>query len=257
MAAKAELGGKRLHKMSRGRLNEQPVQIPVGGSRLNALVVVQRSPVVVIATHPYGPMGGSMHDPHPATACSVMAQAGCSTARLNFRGCINRGKSSVADVVAVAEYFTKPSGDQPPLASQVLLVGYSYGSMIAAAAAAEIPECIGYALLGPPLDYGWFIYLFNQGWLVEQACKSAGKPKLLMIGTNDVFCSIKSFRSFVEELPDPKKAVELDGLDHFSLFRPLSQALSTWITAEFGVPTLAAFAENGAAAGNASSASAA
>lgn len=226
--------------------SEEHLTIPVGSSWVNAIVSVKMSPVVVIATHPWGPMGGSMYDPHPTTACRLMEEAGCSVARFNFRGGINRGSSSVMDVKAVADWFTKPVDGRGPLASQVLLVGYSYGSMIAAAAAAEIPECIGYALLGPPLAYGWAVYLFNQGWLCQQAAESAGKPKLLMIGTDDVFCGVDQFRSFAETLPDPKTIVVKNGLDHFSLFRALPQALTEWIVTSFGVTSLESFAERGA-----------
>merc|ERR1719265_2170034 len=123
--------------MTSGGMYEQAVSIPVGRSWVNARVNVQQSPVVVIATHPWGPMGGSMHDPHPVTVCQFFGEAGCSTARFNFRGGINRGMSSVQDVKAVAAWFTQPRDGQAPLASQVLIVGYSYGTMPACAAASQ------------------------------------------------------------------------------------------------------------------------
>merc|ERR1719277_2215702 len=102
-----------------------------------------------------------MHEPHPMTACRLLASAGCSVARFNFRGGINRGESSINDVKAVAEWFTQPRDGKEPLASQVLIVGYSYGSVIAATAAAEIPQTIGCAVLAPPLRFSWAVYLFN------------------------------------------------------------------------------------------------
>ena len=71
-------------------MGERAVDIPIGGSSnstVHARVIVSsnRSPVAVICLHPWGVMGGSLHDPHPATVCQIMAEAGCSTARLNFR----------------------------------------------------------------------------------------------------------------------------------------------------------------------------
>ena len=54
-------------------------RIPVdqGNSYVNAAVVVNpASDMVVIATHPWGPMGGSFHDPHPGTVVKIFSEAG-------------------------------------------------------------------------------------------------------------------------------------------------------------------------------------
>ena len=77
------------------------VQIPVAGSWVDARVVVRPSLVVVIATHPWGPLGGCIDDIHPTTVCRHMAQAGCSTARFDFRSGVGSGASSVEDVVTL------------------------------------------------------------------------------------------------------------------------------------------------------------
>eukprot|EP00928_Gymnodinium_smaydae_P088931 TRINITY_DN72966_c0_g1_i1.p1 TRINITY_DN72966_c0_g1~~TRINITY_DN72966_c0_g1_i1.p1 ORF type:complete len:264 (-),score=36.36 TRINITY_DN72966_c0_g1_i1:412-1203(-) len=230
------------------RRKETLVSIPVGWAALTAQVLVQPSPVVVIATHPWGPLGGSMDDPHPVTVCRMMAEAGCSTARFNFRSGINRGPTSVADVKAVASWFTEPRDGNDALASQVLLVGYSYGSIIAAAAAAEIPQSIGYAVIGPPLAYTWALYLLNGGALLEQARNSSGKPKLALLGTEDIFCSVPAFESFVDSLPEPKTSMIKDGVDHFGMYRYLRESLDTWIRQSFACASLAAFAQSGAPA---------
>ncbi|CAK0826589.1 unnamed protein product [Prorocentrum cordatum] len=231
----------------RGGGREEAVRIPLpGGGEVCAKVVVQRSPVVVIATHPWGPLGGCMDDPHCRTVCGVMGEAGCSTARFNFRGGLGTGSSSIADVRAVAEWFTRPRpGESEALAAQVLLVGYSYGSLIAGAAAAEIPECIGFCLLGPPLGYTWALYLFNSASILRRVRESAGKPKLLVVGSSDQFCSAPQFRSFVETLPDPKESHVLEGVDHFGYFRLAQQMLTRWITDAFGAPDLPTFARVG------------
>ena len=76
--------------------------IDVGNSYVDALVTVAQSPVAVIALHPWGPMGGSMGDPHPHTVVRLFGRAGCSTARFNFRSGLGFGNSSVEDVKAVA-----------------------------------------------------------------------------------------------------------------------------------------------------------
>ncbi|CAE8707972.1 unnamed protein product, partial [Polarella glacialis] len=223
---------------------EEPMRIPVGGSWVSAQVALRQSPVVVIALHPWGPIGGSMQDPHCVTVCRLFGTAGCSTVRFDFRRGIGSGSASVEDVRAVAAWFTDRREDgSEPLASQVLVVGYSYGSMIGAAATAEIPAAIGYAALCPPIDYGWALYVFNGAWLRSQAIASEGRPKLLLIGTKDEFCSMKSFDKFAEELPEPKKVVILEGENHFGAYRSLPEVLTNWVVSAFGVSSLQQFAK--------------
>lgn len=228
------------------RWEEEDVKIPVEGRWLEARVCAQQSPVVVIALHPWGPLGGCMDDPHVQAVCRTFGKAGCSTVRFDFRSGIGSGSSSVRDVVAVASRFVEPQERDGPLATQVLIVGYSYGSMIGAAAAAVIPQCVGFAVLAPPLDYGWALYLLNGSALRARAAESAGRPKLLMVGSEDQFCSEASFQAFAEELPEPKKVVVLPGRDHMSLYQVIGRSLSEWIPEAFGVADLQAFAREGA-----------
>ncbi|CAK9098884.1 unnamed protein product [Durusdinium trenchii] len=213
-------------------------RIPVAGTTIEAQIHISlQSPIAVIATHPWGPLGGSMADPHPRTVCHTFGNAGCSTVRFNFRSGIGSGSGSVEDVKAVARWLTRPREEAGGriVASKILIVGYSYGSIIGAAAAAEIPEAFGYAMIGPPLDYGWALYMFNAANLRAKAASSAGKPKLLLVGTNDQFCSMQSFKGFADSVPGPKEMQVLNGSDHFNLFQSLPQALAEWVQRAFGV----------------------
>ena len=221
--------------------DETSVRIPIAGTSTTLSAKVVRnasSPVLVIATHPWGPLGGSLHDPHPATACQLFARAGCNTVRFDFRSGIGRGASSIADTVAVAQYFTDTSAETGDGAaaipvSQVLIVGYSYGSLVGAAAAAQIPQSVGFVCVGPPLGYAWALFLFNGGGVEAQACESAGKPKLLLIGDGDQFCSVSSCRRFAQKLPKPVKMQVVGDCDHFGLFPHLEKALAQWVPKAF------------------------
>jgi len=225
------------------------VEIPVGGSFVNARVAIRQSPVVVIATHPWGPLGGSMHDPHPTTACRVFGAAGCSTARFDFRSGIGSGQSSIDDVIAVADWFTTAhQGRDVPEASQVLLVGYSYGSLIASAASAEIPRCIAWVAIGPPIDYGWALYVFNTSNILEQAAGCEGRPKMVIKGTADQYCSDSTLESFVQTLPEPKQMKLLPDVDHFGVSSHLKRLLTDWTLSSFKVSSMREFAEFGATA---------
>merc|ERR1712008_301034 len=83
---------------------------------------------------------------------------------------------------------------------------------------------------------------------VSEGCQSEGLPKLLMLGTEDAFCSVPAFQSFVDTLPEPKQAVVKDGVDHFSLYVHMRQALTDWIMSYLadGSADLQAFARSGA-----------
>eukprot|EP00930_Biecheleria_cincta_P059610 TRINITY_DN45318_c0_g1_i1.p1 TRINITY_DN45318_c0_g1~~TRINITY_DN45318_c0_g1_i1.p1 ORF type:complete len:388 (-),score=53.38 TRINITY_DN45318_c0_g1_i1:18-1181(-) len=224
---------------------EQSMMIPSYGSFVQAMVCIQQSPVVAIMTHPWGPMGGSMWDPHPRTAAKIMAEAGCSTVRFDFGwgNGVGSGNASIEDVKSVAAWFTSPRDGNAGLASQVVLIGYSYGSVIAAAASSDIPECIGYAAVCPPLDYAWGLYMFNSTRLLSKAAASPSLPKLLVLGSSDIFCSVGSFRKFVGTLPEPKMAVELDGVTHFDAYPHLQKALVEWVVSAFHVADLKSFSE--------------
>ena len=133
----------------------------------------------------------------------------------------------------------------------MLIVGYSYGSLVGAAACSEIPEAIGYACICPPLDYGWALYLMNSWSLWSQAGAGCGdKPKLCMVGDGDQFCSLESYQAFIDTLPEPKHSVIVPNCHHMSMARHIPRHLTEWIVAQFGVPDLPGFGKQGFGKGN-------
>ena len=211
---------------------------------VNARLLVQGSPVGVIVCHPWGPLGGSMHDPVVRTACKLFADGGCTTARFDFRSGIGCGVSSADDVCAVARHLLEglPAGRR---CERVLLVGYSYGSMVCLAACAELGagRCVGVAALAPPLDYGWALFLFR-GRAVARACARFPGPKLFVVGDRDQFCALASLDALVTEVgPAGVTHVELrgEGADHFGIVRHVTPVLERWVREAFGVGSVAEF----------------
>eukprot|EP01052_Picozoa_sp_SAG31_P022918 SAG31_NODE_1850_length_7082_cov_7.264786_1_plen_112_part_00 len=78
----------------------------------------------------------------------------------------------------------------------------------------------------------------------EKSANSLGKPKLLLLGDDDVFCSVGKFRHFVALLPEPKKAVVLPNVDHFSMYPYLKRELIKWVGEAFNMD-LHTFAQRG------------
>lgn len=228
---------------------ERAVRIPVPGllfqGAIDARVLLTGSAVAVIACHPWGPLGGSMHDIVVGQVVSTFAAAGCSTARFNFRSGIGRGWQSTDDVHHVARYLLHdlPEAQRP---SQLIVVGYSYGSLPSAAAATSIPECVGYVMIAPPIE-NWaanWIYCFNQGNLKERAASSSfgARPKLLLIGENDNFCSMTTFMRFAESMPAPKTVRVVEGMDHFRIYMHVSRQLTSWACEAWAISSLSELA---------------
>lgn len=196
---------------------EQEITLSSGASA--AIRRGERS-IGVVCLHPWGPLGGSRDDPHVLTAANFFARAGCATCRVSFRSGVGRGHGSVDDAVAAAAAL-RDSG-----ARSILLVGYSYGSLVAIRAAAKLPDCVGWVAVNPPLSYAWFLLSFCSEHCA--AARASGVPKLLVHATEDVFCANGTFDGFVETVPEPRTVVAVEGASHFDVRRPLAAALAEW-----------------------------
>jgi len=175
-----------------------------------------------------------MHDPHVTAVSRLFGSYGAATARVAFRTGFSCGSSSVDDVVAAAEALLAI-----PNVESVLVCGYSYGSIVAMAAAKAIPECLGWVAINPPLDVAWALFLFNGAALLEDA--KTALPKLLIHATADQFCANRAFDDFVTQLPEPKLAINVKGASHFDVVRHIPDALTQFITHAFAVDSIHTF----------------
>lgn len=99
---------------------------------------------------------------------------------------------------------------------RLLLVGYSYGSIIAASASASIPQVIGVASIAPPIGVRHWLFLFNGNYHLEQARKRPDIPQLLVIGDEDNFTSETAFMEVVRSMrQESTTGAVLKGADHF------------------------------------------
>ena len=130
----------------------------------------------------------------------------------------SRGRSKYAVAAAAA---LRDAGAQ-----RIVVVGYSYGSLIAIRAAAKLPDCVGWVAVNPPLSYAWFLYSFCSDHAA--AARASTLPKMLLHATEDVFCSNATFDAFVETVPEPRTIVRVEGASHFDVRRPLAAALAEW-----------------------------
>lgn len=152
-----------------------------------------------------------------------------TTMRFDFCGSqIGRGGPQVDQVVEAANFLltgqhqtTKTTSSKSPTTQKItppkfiLLVGYSYGSIICASASANIPKCIGTVMISPPLAVRHWLYMFHGNYHLDQA-RRRGLPLLMIIGSNDNFTSEDAFMDIVHTMPEnTTTGAVLNEADHF------------------------------------------
>lgn len=251
---------RRLHGVclsKNGAEGEVAVRIPVAGGPCRArwcdgLLADRSSSVAVLVCHPWGPLGGSMNDLNVVALCDTLGRrGGLTTLRFNFRSGLGRGHAAADDVRAAWDYLR--SLDSPP--SKLLLVGYSYGACVAADAAPGLVGALaGLVMVAPPIGASLF-WLFL-GRDVLSRCQAAlyATPKLLLIGSDDQFCSQERFVEFARGCRGPTTWQVVHGepascgkggcgeggchtnsrVDHFSLHRYFDEHLEHFVAATYG-----------------------
>jgi hypothetical protein len=215
-------------------VKERKCTLPESGAK--AQVADLGSLLAVIVTHPWGPLGGNMNNNVVLAIAVWFQRLKVTTMRFDFCGSqIGRGTAQVDQVKEAANFLLsgqhiKPSDTssspttattRPP--SFILLVGYSYGSIISASASASIPRCIGVAMISPPLAVRHWLYMFHGNYHLEKA-RTSGLPLLMVIGSKDNFTSEEAFMDVVHTMPkDTTTGAVLKDVDHF--FRGREQDL--------------------------------
>jgi len=204
--------------------SEQSIRLPSSGAP--GLLADLGSDVAVILTHPWGPLGGNMHNNVVQAGARYFQQSlGISTLRFDFVGWQLSWGSYQAQQVEEAANFLLHGGEEEDdnndnhhkkRPTKICLVGYSYGSLLAASASANIPECVGVVSIAPPWSVKHWLLLFNSGHHLRQAQAREDLPKLFITGDHDNFTSETVFSKTLETFPsDTTTGVVLPNLDHF------------------------------------------
>jgi len=193
--------------------------------------------------------------------CHFFQRIGVTTIRFDFCGTqVGRGYAQVRQVRHVAraalggEFSTTADNNgndgtskasreckSPP--RHILLVGYSYGSLITSSASADIPECIGHVSIAPPYGAQHWLLMFHHNYHMRQAAQRQNLPRLFVIGSQDNFTSEDAFQKVVQEtfqtLADggdqQTTASVLKGADHFfaGRERDLTDVIGRWLLRAF------------------------
>ncbi|CAJ1950516.1 unnamed protein product [Cylindrotheca closterium] len=222
---------------------ERSFTLPDSGSP-SRIAYFEESNLAVIVTHPWGPLGGNMQNNVVLNVAQFFQRLKVTTLRFDFCGMqVGRGYSQIEQVKECANVLLKgkflSSQQQQNLPKQILLVGYSYGSIICASATASIPECIGMVWIAPPLGVRRWLYLFAGNTHLEQARKRPELPQLMILGSNDNFTSVKDFEKVVQTMPqETTSSTVLNGSDHFfgRTAKDLLAAIARWLIDVYPLP---------------------
>jgi alpha/beta superfamily hydrolase len=151
-------------------LRERALRIEGGGAPLEAALHEGQGPLAALVLHPHPLYGGDMDNHVVLGVCGALATQGATTLRFNFRGAGRSGASfdggagAAHDTLASLAALRQARPDAP-----LLLAGYSFGAMVAAAVAEQAAPA-GIILISPPRGTPSF----------EPAC-----PALLVTGEHD------------------------------------------------------------------------
>lgn len=205
-------------------------EIIIGESQTPTIIANQESQAAVIVTHPWGPLGGNMHNNVVVAACLYFQKIGLTTARFDFHSGFGRGYSQVQQVQEVASELKQQCG-----ARLILLVGYSYGSLISGSTSADISDCLASIMIAPPFSVAHWLLMFNSSHHLTRSGEKSSLPRLLIIGTEDNFTTELVFRRTIEEhFPDATGAVIKDA-DHFFRHREkdVMDVIGQWLLETF------------------------
>ena len=216
---------------------------------VHGLLADRSTGLAAVVCHPWGPLGGCLNDVCVSTVVSMLGGVGLTTLRLNFRpgSGIGRGHAPAQDVRGACAFLR--SLEEPP--RKIVLIGYSYGSLVVADVADAIDDVAAFAMIAPPLGAASALFLFRD---VTSSAAASSKPKLALIGEADQFCTRRRFEAFAATLRAPRTSHVLSDpsapgaccatgcghisavVHHFNVHAHLEPVLAPWLAATFGLP---------------------
>ncbi|KAF7316928.1 Peptidase-S15 domain-containing protein [Mycena chlorophos] len=176
---------------------------------------------LAVLLHPWSWLGGRMSDPVLRLLAEPLHDAGYHVVRYNSRGVGNStgwasltGQTEAADLAALIQWARDDVGD----VRSVLVVGYSYGALIASMQP-PLPDIeTSYALISYPLSVRGWLTLFRTS-SYEDALKrlvQSNSKVLFIFGDQDQFTAVERYRNWRAALGESSvEWVEVKGGSHF------------------------------------------
>lgn len=146
-----------------------------------------------------------MHNKVVFRAAKAAIHMSIPTLRFNFRG-VGHSEGKYADGIgerddahAALVYLTERFPRTP-----ALMMGFSFGSVVALAVGSEDPRVNSLVGIGLPVNSSDFSFFLE-----------VRKPKLIVQGTQDQFGSMERLAKLFSLLKEPKRLRFVEGADHF------------------------------------------
>lgn len=200
-------------------MSEKRLFFPADSFQLEGLLALpeeSRSARVAVICHPHPLYGGDMHNNVVMAVAREMIGRGIAALRFNYRGVgasqgsYGQGVGEMADVRGAIDFLAQTEfGSQ----GEIYLVGYSFGALVGTRVAMKDERIRGWVGIAPPIDH------YDLSFLKEDR-----KPKLLVCGDNDVYCSVSSLERLFADLQEPKAMAVIPRADHFFVGREAAVA---------------------------------
>lgn len=192
--------------------------------RLEAMLwtVADANPrLAAVVCHPHPLFGGTMHNKVVYQVAKALHNEGAPVLRFNFRGAglsegsHDKGRGEQDDVRAALDYLSEQFPGKP-----ILLAGFSFGAWVGLRVGCEDTRVTALIGLGLPANESDLSFL-----------RSCAKTKLIIQGGNDQYGSRANVEALVATIPEPKRLVIVDGVDHFFAGKldHVGAAISTWL----------------------------
>ncbi|KAG2024010.1 hypothetical protein CC2G_001611 [Coprinopsis cinerea AmutBmut pab1-1] len=200
---------------------------------------------LAVCLHPWSWLGGQKNDPVLCSLTDVLHDAGYHMLRYNSRG-VGRstgrasftGLDEARDLEAVIEWAVQ----EIPRLSNVVIIGYSHGSLIASLHPSRHSAVkVSHVLLSYPLGPRSFLTLFKGSYYdqkLEELVQNPDSRVLIIYGDQDEFTSVERYRNWVTRLQnlansDRLRIAFIEGASHFwhgDSNEQLRSSLSSWIS---------------------------
>jgi alpha/beta superfamily hydrolase len=178
-----------------------------------------------LVCHPHPLYGGTLHNKVVFHAMKALNHFGYPVLRFNFRGAglsqgeHDHGDGELEDIGTALDWLDREF--HLPL----IFAGFSFGAAVGLRVACPDARVRALMGLGLPVDaIGDRVYNF-------EFLRDCVKPKLFVSGDRDQFGPRTKLERLVNDLPEPKKLVIVEGADHFfeGRLKELRDSIESWI----------------------------
>lgn len=174
-------------------------------SKLHGVLLSSETPgaPAAVICHPHPQFGGSMNNNVVLGVETVLADAGFTTLRFNFRGVglskgtFSDGSGEQEDVIHAINFLAADTS-----VGSIHFVGYSFGAMVGLRAAIGDDRTASLTGIAPPTVMDSFDFLAENS-----------KPLLAIAGSQDDFCDIQTLKPTIKSAGGHLEI--LPGADHF------------------------------------------